>query len=68
MGLYLIVGGVLITFGSFVFAVLNMGGMMKGDFDSGFQRHIYSMIGLATGGLVAIIGFIVFAADFLSAM
>jgi hypothetical protein len=68
MGLYLIVGGVLIAFGSFVFAALNMAGMMKGDFDSGFQRHIYSMIGLATGGLVAIIGIIVFVADLLSAV
>ena len=67
-GVRRIVGCILITFGSFVFAALNMGGMMRGDFNSGFQRYIYSMIGFVTGALVAIIGVIVFAADFLSAM
>jgi len=67
-GIVLIIVGVLIAVGSFVFALFNMGRQAKRTFDgntgltfSGFggaiARHLGSMAGLLIGGLMAFVGF-----------
>lgn len=63
LGLVLLIVGLLVVFGSFVFAAVNMARMVTGrgnaSLSGGFTRHIGAIIGMATGGLVAIIGIVI---------
>lgn len=69
MAIGLIVVGLVIAVGSFVFAAVNMGKQVRdvfaGDADpfSGFggmfTRHIGAMIGMVFGGLIAVVGAII---------
>ena len=65
----LIISGVVLCFGAFVFAALNMGRQanktFSGDFNSEargfggmFGRHIGAMIAMAGGGVLVVLGFI----------
>lgn len=57
-----LVAGLVIVFASFIFALVNMAGMggsamslNMGGFESGFKRHIASMIGFVTGMGIALL-------------
>lgn len=63
ISLILSVLGVAIVFGSLIFAAINMGLSAKRFFDGAddnfgnvFMGHMGAMIGMAIGGLIAIIG------------
>ncbi len=63
----LIIIGLLIVFGVFVFAAINMmRGGTGGDFDSMWRGHIGAMIAMAFGGLLFVIGLILAGVDVLS--
>lgn len=64
-GLILLIGGIVLAFGSFIFAVVNMGfgaaKTMKGkrsSFGSMFVGHLGAMIGMACGGMMSAIGIV----------
>ena len=60
---YLIIGGLVIVCGSFIFAAFNMfRGVMDGDtvqFRDTVKKHVGAMIGMAIGGFIFVIGFII---------
>lgn len=63
----LIILGLLIGFGAFVFAAINMmRGGTGGDFDSMWRGHIGATIVMALGGLIFIIGLVLAGVDVLS--
>lgn len=63
----LMVAGVTLVAGSFIFALLNMANMSSGKqvFKTGFAKHAHSMIGMFVGMLLACIGFWMGAVDLL---
>lgn len=72
IGFALIILGVLLVFGSFLYALYNMASYTKnffGDMDAGFddmgssfggmfQKHLGSMAGVATGGFMIVVGLV----------
>jgi len=57
MAVAMIIVGLVIGFGAFVYAAKNM--MSDGgSFDGMFKNHIKAMIVMALGGLIATIGFL----------
>ena len=63
LGLILLIAGIIIAFGSFIFMLLNMGKVVKKTsqnrrmtLTSMFTGHIAGMIGMATGALVGTVG------------
>ena len=62
-GIVLIISGLLALAGGFIAAALNMGNKIKvppsqdGLFDAGFfKRHVFTMIPMSLGGLMAALG------------
>lgn len=51
----LLVVGALLSFGSFIVALIKMMGPER---RSGFNLHIVAMVGMAVGGLLAVLGLI----------
>ena len=79
MAIGLIIVGVVIAFGSFVFAAINMGKQAKnflgGDVDKTFSgiggmfgRHIGAMIGMVFGGLILTAGLIIGAVQLVQSL
>lgn len=54
--------GLITSFGSFVFAALNMGRSVSSDsysFEDAFRRHVGAMVGVALGGLCLALGVLI---------
>jgi hypothetical protein len=71
MATTLMIAGVIIVAGSFVFAIFNMGrqagNVFRGDADRAFSdfggtftRHLGAMVGIVIGGLMFFVGLIMF--------
>ena len=61
LALTLIIAGLLLGFGAFVFAAINMFRSVtrEGSFSGFFKGHIGAMIAMAFGGLLFLIGIII---------
>ncbi len=70
MGTALMAIGMFLCMGSFIAGVLNMTGGFANlnEFDSTFRRHGYAMIGMAIGMCTCLIGLVLFASQYLSAL
>ncbi len=78
MAIGLIIIGVVIAFGSFVFAAINMGkqarNFLGGDVENSsgiggmFGRHIGAMIGMVFGGLILTAGLIIGAVQLVQSL
>lgn len=62
-GLIVLVMGLFVIFGSFVFGVINVTRMITGKSESSltgvFSRHAGAIIGIASGSLMVVIGAII---------
>ncbi len=71
LALLLIITGLIIGFGAFVFAAISMLHGVTGKdpfsgFDRLFKRHIGAMIAMAFGGLLLLVGLIIGGFDILN--
>lgn len=70
LALVLIIVGLLIIFGAFVFAAINMLRVVTSRTSSGlggmFVGHIGAMVGMAFGGLLFVTGLILAGVDLMS--
>ena len=58
-GFYVLIIGIVIVFGGFAFAAINMGTSVGRDKNFSFSNHITAMVVMGLGGLTTAVGIIV---------
>jgi len=68
IGFVMMVIGMLMCLGAFIFGVVNMAGSGFDDFDNMFKRHGAAMIVMAIGMCIGMLGLGLFGWPFLAAL
>lgn len=68
LAIVLVVSGLVIGFGAFVFAAVNMlrGFTAEGSFSGFFRKHIGAMIAMALGMVIFVLGVVIAVAEIVS--